>query len=173
LHASDRKKNRYSFIAFTTAFTHRPSALRVGKSSPISSRVGKTQAHPTSLADPDRRDENEEVRARARASSCPFCAAGLGWLRAHSLLGVCGGGVWRPLSFASGVGQGRLGVVGCLDRHLLLPFPHHFGYQYRVQATVLQYDTWAPNENTMLHACNQCLNHGCKRWHAYTLYAPA
>eukprot|EP01043_Picozoa_sp_COSAG02_P074037 COSAG02_NODE_14647_length_1251_cov_2.200521_1_plen_33_part_10 len=26
---------------------------------------------------------------------------------------------WRPLSFASGVGQGRLGVVGCLDRHLL------------------------------------------------------
>ena len=63
------------------------------------------------------------VRARARASSCASCAVGLGWLRADSLLRVCGGGVWRPLSFASGVGQGRLGVVGCLDGHLLSTFP--------------------------------------------------
>ena len=63
------------------------------------------------------------VRARARASSCASCAVGLGWLRADSLLRVCGGGVWRPLSFASGVGQGRLGVAGCLDGPPLSTFP--------------------------------------------------
>eukprot|EP01043_Picozoa_sp_COSAG02_P002604 COSAG02_NODE_61_length_43452_cov_741.297804_2_plen_139_part_00 len=43
--------------------------------------------------------------------------------QAGSRLRVCGGGVWRLLSFASGRGQGRLGVVSGLDRSLMSTFP--------------------------------------------------
>jgi hypothetical protein len=39
----------------------------------------------------------------------PFCAARLGWLEPTACLGFVAGEFWRLLSFASGVGQGRLG----------------------------------------------------------------
>ena len=60
---------------------------------------------------------------------------GLGWLEPAACLGFVAGESWRPLSFASGVGQGRLGVVGCLDRHLLLPFPHTTPTDYSTGGT--------------------------------------
>eukprot|EP01043_Picozoa_sp_COSAG02_P012802 COSAG02_NODE_502_length_21039_cov_62.499045_11_plen_124_part_00 len=47
------------------------------------------------------------VRACARSSSCPFCAAALGWLEPTACLGFVAGESWRLLSFASGVGQVR------------------------------------------------------------------
>jgi hypothetical protein len=58
----------------------------------------------------------------------PILRCGVGLVRAHSLLRVCGGGVWWPLSSASGRGQGRLGLGG-LSRQtttVLVPFtfPH-------------------------------------------------
>ncbi len=51
------------------------------------------------------------VRLRAQLI-LPILRCGVGLARAHSLLRVCGGGVWRPLSSASGRGQGRLGLGG-------------------------------------------------------------
>jgi hypothetical protein len=68
---------------------------------------------------------------------------GNGCLVLTACLGSVAGEPWRLLSFASGVGQGRLGVVSCQDRHLLYLSLIIMFYSFRRRLSCMLPGWWA------------------------------